>query len=126
MTVQPAWALIDGHGKTVASVRAPTAYLARAEFKRAGQVGVRVVRATVAPVDENATPTGPVCENESCRRPIAEERDYRLVTGWERISRSAGGTNAIRAPDRSAERFMCMFCVGKLADGVALGQQTLV
>lgn len=116
MTVQPAWALIDGHGKTVASVRAPTAYLARAEFKRAGQVGVRVVRATVAPVDENATPTGPVCENESCRRPIAEERDYRLVTGWERISRSAGGT----------ERFMCMFCVGKLADGVALGQQTLV
>ena len=122
---QPAWWLLDQDRNLVASIRAPTAQAARMEFKRQGLTGVRVVRAEVAPVDEEADVPGPKCEG--CGKAISESIDYRQVTGWERISRNGdGGTHAIRAPDRSAQRFMCMFCCGKLADGVSLAQQTLV
>lgn len=125
-TAQPAWILVDADGNTVASFRADTALEARDEFKRNGLTGARVVRATVAPVDPVAMPAGPVCENPNCRAPIIESRDVRFVTGWEEITRNgAGGTHAIRAPDRSANRFMCRFCIDKLASGVSLDQQTL-
>lgn len=119
------WWLVDDQRNVIASHRAETALEARDEFKRQGLTGARVIRAEFAPIDPEATPTGPVCEQ--CGDPIAEETGYRLVTGWERISRNgAGGTHAIRAPDRSAQRFMCMFCIGKLADGVSPQQQTLL
>lgn len=123
---QPAWWLLDENRKLVASIRAPSAQAARHEFKRQGLTGVRVVRAEVAPVDETASEVrGPRCD--MCGKLINEQIDYRQVTGWERITRGgAGGTNAIRAPDRSAEKFGCMFCIGKLADGVSPAQQTLV
>lgn len=123
----PVWWLIDGQDNVVASFRAETALEARDEFKRQGLSGVRVTRAGVAPVDEQARPAGAFCENPNCRAPIVAERDVRFVTGWEAITRNgAGGTHAIRAPDRSAERFMCRFCIDKLASGVSLDQQVLV
>ena len=59
-----------------------------------------------------------------CGQQVAANSDYRQVTGWERISRPAGGTNAIRVPERS-QVFACRWCVDKLASGIALGQQTL-
>jgi hypothetical protein len=123
---QPAWWLLDENRELVAAIRAPSAQAAREHFKREGLTGARVVRAEVAPVDEDAKPAGPCCENSNCRNPINPDADYRFVTGWERISRNgAGGTHAIRGPDRSTERFLCRFCVDKLADGVSLQQQTL-
>ena len=60
-----------------------------------------------------------------CQRLVSVETDYRQVTGWERVIRGVGGTNAIRVPDRSAERYACRFCVDKLASGVAIEQQIL-
>jgi hypothetical protein len=62
---------------------------------------------------------------EFCHRPISLGADYRLVTGWERIARSAGGTNAIRLPDRTVERFACRWCIDKQASGLAIEQQAL-
>jgi hypothetical protein len=121
----PAWWLVDEHRNVIASFRAATALEARDEFRRNGLSGARVVRAEVAPVDPDAVPAGMVCEQ--CGDPVVEATGYRLVTGWERISRNgAGGTHAIRAPDRSAQRFMCMFCINKLADGVSPQQQALL
>ena len=117
----PAWCLVDAEQRVVASIRAETALEARDIFRREGLSGVRVVRAKDAPVVEVAS--GARCEG--CGRLVDEATDYRRVTGWERISRSAGGTNAIRAPDRSAEEFMCMFCTDKVANGVSLQQETL-
>jgi hypothetical protein len=121
----PAWWLMDADGNLVASIRAATAVEARDLFKREGLSGVRVKRAEVAPVEDPPEERrGPVCE--ICKRAINEAIDYRTVTGWERISRGgAGGTHAIRAPDRTAERFACMFCVDKLANGVSPQQETL-
>jgi hypothetical protein len=60
-----------------------------------------------------------------CGDPCDEATGYRRVTGWERIRRSAGGTNAIRCPERS-EVFACMFCVEKRAKGVVEGQESLL
>lgn len=114
----PAWVLVDAEDRIVASVRAPTAIRARDIFRENGQTGARVRRAEVAPTVPSS---GPRCE--ICSEPINPDRDYRLVTGWERISRAQGGTNAIRAPNRSAERYACMFCVEKLAAGVSPHQQ---
>jgi hypothetical protein len=123
VSVDPVWQLKDADDRIVASTKAPTALDARELFKREGQQGVRVVRAEVAPVQGSEHRRGPVCE--ICDQPIDTQRDYRLVTGWERITRSAGGTNAIRVPDRTAQRFACMFCIDKLANGVSPHQQTL-
>jgi hypothetical protein len=121
----PVWWLVDEDDNVVASFRAETALEARDEFRRQGLSGVRVTPGRVAPVDETAAPGGAFCEG--CHRPVNEATDYRRVTGWERITRNgAGGTHAIRAPDRTSEEFMCMFCVDKLANGVSLQQQTLV
>jgi hypothetical protein len=120
----PAWWLVDAEGKVVASVRAETALEARDVFRREGQSGARVVRAQVAPVDEQANP-GPVCA--TCGDSIREEADYREVTGRERITRNgAGGTNALRCPDRSAEVFYCKLCTDRAASGVSPHQQALV
>ncbi len=62
-----------------------------------------------------------ICKTED----IVPHRDYRLVSGWERIQRSAGGTNGIRVPDHSAQRFACMYCVDRMAKGL-MGQQALL
>lgn len=125
MSVLPVWWLVDAEGNVVASHRAETALDARDEFRRQGLSGVRVTPGRVAPVDEQATPPGAKCDG--CKRVINEATDYRHVSGYERISRNgAGGTHAIRVPDRTSEVFMCMFCVDKLATGVSLQQQTLV
>lgn len=116
----PAWTLLDADGKVVASIRAPTAIEARDTFKREGLTGVRVTRAAVAPVVQEPRLTGPPCVH--CGEPIDAARDYRIVTGYERISRGGqGGTNAIRAPRRT-ERYGCARCVDKLASGVAIEQ----
>ena len=121
----PVWWLVDAEGNVVASHRAETALDARDEFRRQGLSGVRVTPGRVAPVDETAPPPGAHCEG--CKRVINEATDFRFVTGWERISRNGqGGTNGVRVPDRTAERFMCMFCTDKVAAGVSLQQQTLV
>lgn len=63
---------------------------------------------------------------EFCGEPIEEGRDYRHVGGWERIQRSAGGTNAIRLPERSEQRFACRWCIDKQANGVSSAQQSLL
>jgi hypothetical protein len=60
-----------------------------------------------------------------CGEPISVLTDYRQVVGWERIQRSAGGTNAIRLPDRTSQRFACRFCVDRQASGLAAAQQAL-
>lgn len=65
----------------------------------------------------------PICS--FCNEPIREQSDYRQVTGWERIQRAAGGTNAIRLPDRSAQRYACQWCIEKQAHGIAYAQQSL-
>jgi hypothetical protein len=124
LSALPAWWLLDADDNLVASIRAESAVAARDLFKREGLQGVRVRKADIAPVDETTPEPGARCE--MCKRLINEAIDYRTVTGWERISRGgAGGTHAIRAPDRSAERFACMFCVDKLANGVSPNQETL-
>jgi len=122
---KPAWHLMDAKGKVVASIRADSAIEARDVFKREGLQGVRVKKADVAPVDETTSPPQEsVCE--MCGRAIMEENDYRWVGGWERISRNgAGGTHAIRIPDRSSARRGCMFCIDKAANGVSPHQTTL-
>jgi hypothetical protein len=122
---KPAWWLLDAAGAVVASIRADTAIEARDAFKREGLTGARVKKAEVAPVDETAKPPQEtICE--MCGRQIMEENDYRWVGGWERISRNgAGGTHAIRTPDRTSPRRGCMFCVDRAANGVSPHQTTL-
>jgi hypothetical protein len=63
------------------------------------------------------------CSN--CGEPIDVRRDYRKVVGYERIHRSAGGTNAVRLPDRTDE-YLCARCVDKASSGVALQQASLM
>jgi len=122
VSVDPTWVLVREDDSIVASIRAETATEAREIFKQNGQVGVRVKRAEIAPSVPSA---GAVCE--FCGNAISMDRDYRLVTGWERLSRNgAGGTHAIRVPNRTAERYACMFCVDKLAAGVSPFQQALM
>jgi hypothetical protein len=65
----------------------------------------------------------PTCE--FCQAPISVGADYRIVTGWERIQRNAGGTNAIRLPDRTSERFACRFCIDRQSAGVSFAQMSL-
>ena len=60
-----------------------------------------------------------------CGEQIDVSRDYRRVVGWERAHRSAGGTNAIRAPERGHE-FACWWCVDKLVRGIASEQESLL
>lgn len=117
----PAWVLVDENDDIVASVRAETALAAREEFIREGQSGARIRRATVAP---SVPSNGPSCMH--CGKAINEQLDYRVVTGYERLHRAAGGTNAIRCPDRTAERYACWECVDKLANGVSPHQTALV
>jgi hypothetical protein len=123
--VSPAWSLVDEHGNIVASVRAATALEAREIFKEQGQSGARVTRAQYAPVDEQAVPLSGRCENPNCSRVINEAIDFRVST-WclERIHRADGGTNAHRAPKRT-DRYYCMFCADKIANGISLGQESL-
>ena len=66
---------------------------------------------------------GAYCAN--CGEPIKESRDYRKVIGYERIHRSAGGTNAVRLPERTDE-YLCARCVDKASSGVALQQASLI
>jgi hypothetical protein len=132
---KPAWILVDERDETVASIRADTALEARDIFKASGMQGVRVKRANVAPVDQDAAPpppedaedpapTGATCE--FCDETIKTVTDFRLVTGWERIYRGQGGTNGIRCPDRTAQRYACMFCIDRLSQGLSPHQQSLV
>ena len=124
MSVLPVWWLVDAEGNVVASHQAETALDARDEFRRQGLSGVRVTPGRVAPVEGRGAAGRAL---RGLQRVINEATDFRRVTGYERISRNgAGGTHAIRAPDRTSEEFMCMFCVDKLAAGVSLQQQTLV
>lgn len=60
-----------------------------------------------------------------CGSPINIDRDYRQVTGFERITRSQGGTNAVRLPDRSVQRFACKYCVDRQAQGISSEQISL-
>lgn len=60
-----------------------------------------------------------------CERPIDVTRDYRKVSGWERGHRPAGGTNAIRMPERS-DTWACRGCVDRLGRGIAPEQTSLV
>jgi hypothetical protein len=60
---------------------------------------------------------------EFCGAEWKPERDYRLVTGWERYNRQVGGTNALRCREPQ-ERFACMFCVENLAKGRSPGQMS--
>ena len=117
------WWLVDEAGGVVASYRAETALDARDEFKRQGLTGARVIRAQVAPVDETVKSAAGVRgvrhrHRGGARLPARDRLGADLAGRWRHQS--------IRAPDRSAERFMCMFCVGKVADGVSPRQQTLV
>jgi hypothetical protein len=65
----------------------------------------------------------PICKKTE----LDASRDYRWVCGWERINRpSGGGTNAIRAPDRSSPDRACRWCVDKLAQGVSPAQERLI
>jgi hypothetical protein len=132
---KPAWILVDERDQTVASIRADTALEARDIFRASGMQGVRVKRANVAPVDQDAAqpppedaeepaPAGALCMH--CGNAISTATDYRIVTGYERIYRGQGGTNGIRCPDRSAESYACMWCVDKLANGLSPHQITMV
>lgn len=51
-------------------------------------------------------------------------QDFRLVEGYERIHRSAGGTNALRLR-RPRETFLCRWCVEKRSRGL-VGQESLI
>lgn len=109
----PSWLLLDGEDVVLASVRARSGEEAREIFKGGGLSGAKIRRAEWAV---------PACA--FCGQPVAEDVDYRLVTGWERMKRSAGGTNAIRVPDRSIRRYACRWCVDKLANGISTEQAT--
>jgi hypothetical protein len=62
---------------------------------------------------------------EFCQTPIQQGQDYRVVQGYERIHRDAGGTNALRLR-KPLEQFACRWCVDKQANGISVDQASML
>lgn len=59
-----------------------------------------------------------------CGCAVTPRDAYRKVTGWERVHRPAGGTNAIKLRE-PLEVFACRPCIDLQASGISVGQGTL-
>lgn len=60
-----------------------------------------------------------------CGDPVDKKSGFRRVSGWERIERPGGGTNAI-AQREPTEEFSCRACLDKLARGISPEQGSLL
>lgn len=60
-----------------------------------------------------------------CAEPVDRKTGFRRVSGWERIERQGGGTNAV-ALRETTEEFACKFCLDKLARGISAEQGSLL
>lgn len=60
-----------------------------------------------------------------CAAPVDRKSGFRRVSGWERIERQGGGTNAV-ALREPTEEFACRTCIDKQSSGISVDQGSLL
>lgn len=60
-----------------------------------------------------------------CSAPVDRKSGFRKVSGWERIERQGGGTNAV-ALREPTEEFSCRGCIERLGRGISPEQGSLL
>lgn len=62
---------------------------------------------------------------QDCGKPVELSTGYRKVSGYERIQRVGGGTNAV-ALREPKEEYLCRWCVEQRSRGIMPEQQSLL
>lgn len=60
-----------------------------------------------------------------CGEPVDKKSGFRRVSGWERIERVGGGTNAV-ALRKPTEEFACRHCIDSQGRGISPEQGSLL
>lgn len=60
-----------------------------------------------------------------CGDPVDPRSGFRRVSGFERLHREGGGTNAVFLK-KSEEIFACRWCIDKQKQGISPEQETLL
>lgn len=60
-----------------------------------------------------------------CNGPIDPATDYRRASGWTQDRGAVGGVHALRLREWQDE-YACSTCIGKLARGIPVEQETLL
>lgn len=60
-----------------------------------------------------------------CEEPVDPQSGFRKVSGFERLHREGGGTNAV-ALRKPEEVFACRWCIDKQGRGISPEQETLL